>query len=223
MHCFVDLSTSFCVSGIILKIEIQHKLFQFCHQFFYTSGSILKKEIQHKLFQRRGAAGGGGGLPSYAGLSQGAIAMQQAYYVALISQFPTNLGSGGGGGNGGLCSLCSFVVVMQQAYYVAGLQCSIDSLISALASISDESVKGCEKKTLLVAKKTERKQKSEIWLFIQHRRSIDKTSVCRFKSQSYLSPSSGISIVWRADSWRRRHATPQLSALPNDGDATRWR
>ena len=69
MHCFVDLSTSFCVSGIILKIEIQHKLFQFCHQFFYTSGSILKKEIQHKLFQRRGAAGGGGGLPSYAGLS----------------------------------------------------------------------------------------------------------------------------------------------------------
>ena len=29
-------------------------------------------------------------------------------------------------------------------------------------------------------------------------------SVCRFKSQPYLMPSSGISIVWRADSWRRR-------------------
>ena len=52
---------------------------------------------------------------------------------------------------------------------------------------------------------------------------LSKTSVCRFKSQSYLSPSSGISIVWRADSWRRRNATPQLSALPNDGDAARWR
>ena len=48
-------------------------------------------------------------------------------------------------------------------------------------------------------------------------------SVCRFKSQSYLSPSSDISIVWRADSWRRWHATLELSALPNDGDAARWR
>ena len=28
-----------------------------------------------------------------------------------------------------------------------------------------------------------------------------------------LAPSSGISIVWRADSWRRRHAAPQLAAL----------
>ena len=50
-----------------------------------------------------------------------------------------------------------------------------------------------------------------------------RPSVCRFKSQSYLSPSSGISIIWREDSWRRRHATPQLSVLPNDGDAARWR
>ena len=51
-------------------------------------------------------------------------------------------------------------------------------------------------------------------------------SVCRFKSQSYLSPSSGISIIWRAVSWRRRHATPQLAALqtmemPLDGDNTK--
>ena len=30
---------------------------------------------------------------------------------------------------------------------------------------------------------------------------------------SYLSPSSGISIVWREDSWRRRNAAPELSAL----------
>ena len=41
----------------------------------------------------------------------------------------------------------------------------------------------------------------------------DVSSVCKFKNQPYLGPSSGISIVWRADSWRRRHATPQLSAL----------
>ena len=50
-----------------------------------------------------------------------------------------------------------------------------------------------------------------------------EVSVCRFKSQLYLLPSSGISIVWRADSWRRRHAAPQLAALqtmemPLDGD-----
>ena len=49
---------------------------------------------------------------------------------------------------------------------------------------------------------------------------------CRFKSQSYLAPSSGISIVWKADSWRRRNAVPQLSALqtmemPLDGDNTK--
>ena len=43
------------------------------------------------------------------------------------------------------------------------------------------------------------------------------------KRLSYLSPSSGISIVCRADSWRRRHAKAQLSALPNNGDAARWR
>ena len=43
------------------------------------------------------------------------------------------------------------------------------------------------------------------------------------KRLSYLSPSNGNSIVWRADSWRRRNATPQLSALPNDGVAVRWR
>ena len=40
-----------------------------------------------------------------------------------------------------------------------------------------------------------------------------KGSVCRFKSQPYLAPSSGISIVWRADSWSRKHDAPQLSAL----------
>ena len=50
-------------------------------------------------------------------------------------------------------------------------------------------------------------------------------SVCRFQSQPYLAPSIGISIVWRADSWRRRHAAPQLSALqtmemPLDGANT---
>ena len=38
-------------------------------------------------------------------------------------------------------------------------------------------------------------------------------SVCRFKSRPYLVLSSGISMVWRADSWRRRQATPHLSAL----------
>ena len=40
-----------------------------------------------------------------------------------------------------------------------------------------------------------------------------KGSVCRFKSKPYLAPSSGISIVWRVDSWRRQHAAPQLSSL----------
>ena len=39
------------------------------------------------------------------------------------------------------------------------------------------------------------------------------TVTVNIKRLSYLSPSSGISIVWRADSWRRRHAAPQLSAL----------
>ena len=29
---------------------------------------------------------------------------------------------------------------------------------------------------------------------------------CRFKSQPYLAPSSGVSILWRADSWGRRHS-----------------
>ena len=53
----------------------------------------------------------------------------------------------------------------------------------------------------------------------QQKKFFENTSVCRFMSQSYLLPSSGISIVWRADSLRRRHATPQLSTLPNDGDA----
>ena len=56
---------------------------------------------------------------------------------------------------------------------------------------------------------------------------ISHPSVCRFKSQLYLAPSSGISIVWRADSWRRRHAPPQLSALqtmemPLDGGKYGW-
>ena len=48
-----------------------------------------------------------------------------------------------------------------------------------------------------------------------------------FKRLLYLAPSSGISIVWRADSWRRRHATPQLCALqtmemPLDGTKYGW-
>ena len=51
------------------------------------------------------------------------------------------------------------------------------------------------------------------------------SSVCRFKSQPYLAPSSGISIIWRADNWRPRYAAPQLSALqmmevPLDGANT---
>ena len=53
-----------------------------------------------------------------------------------------------------------------------------------------------------------------------------ETSVCRFKSQSYISPSSGISVVWRADSWRRRNYTPfylpfQTMEMPLDGDNTK--
>ena len=46
------------------------------------------------------------------------------------------------------------------------------------------------------------------------------SNVCRFKSQPYLVPSSGISIVWRADSWRWRQtlkstdtATKQCTAV----------
>ena len=39
------------------------------------------------------------------------------------------------------------------------------------------------------------------------------TSFCRFESRSYLAPSSGQIIICRADSWRRLHAAPQLSAL----------
>ena len=50
-----------------------------------------------------------------------------------------------------------------------------------------------------------------------------KPVTVNIKRLSHLSPSSGNSIVWRADSWRRRNATPQLSALPNDGVAARWR
>ena len=55
---------------------------------------------------------------------------------------------------------------------------------------------------------------------------LEKVSVCRFKSQLYLAPSSGISIVWRGDSWRGRHAPPQLAALqtmemPLDVDNTK--
>ena len=41
-------------------------------------------------------------------------------------------------------------------------------------------------------------------IFLRQYLSFVVLSVCRFKSLSYLSPSSGISIVWRADSWRRR-------------------
>ena len=47
--------------------------------------------------------------------------------------------------------------------------------------------------------------------------------VCRYKSQTYLSASNDNSIIWRADSSRRRNASPQLSGLPNDGVAVRWR
>ena len=52
-------------------------------------------------------------------------------------------------------------------------------------------------------------------------------SVCRFKSQSYLSPSSGISIVWRADSWGVACRRCQLSAfkmmeMPLDGAKYGW-
>ena len=50
-------------------------------------------------------------------------------------------------------------------------------------------------------------------------------SVCRFKSQPYLAPSSSISIVWREDSWGRACRRRQLSALqtmemPLDGANT---
>ena len=52
-------------------------------------------------------------------------------------------------------------------------------------------------------------------------------SVCRFKSQPYLAPSSGISIVWRADSWGAACCQRQLSALqtmemPLDGAKYGW-
>ena len=52
-----------------------------------------------------------------------------------------------------------------------------------------------------------------------------KAVTVNIKRLSYLSPSSGISIVWRADSWRRRHTPPHLSALqtmemPLDGANT---
>ena len=40
-----------------------------------------------------------------------------------------------------------------------------------------------------------------------------KPVTVNIKRLLYLLPSSGISIVWRADTWRRRHASPQLSAL----------
>ena len=45
------------------------------------------------------------------------------------------------------------------------------------------------------------------------------------KRLSHLAPSSGISIVWRADSWCQRHAMSRLSALqtmemPLDGANT---
>ena len=46
--------------------------------------------------------------------------------------------------------------------------------------------------TSLIFEKVEKRKKTEI--------ASDVFSVCRFKSQPYLALSSGISIVWRADS-----------------------
>ena len=50
------------------------------------------------------------------------------------------------------------------------------------------------------------------YCFLVYKKIFQARSVCRFKSQPYLAPSSGISIVWRAESWL---------CPPNDGDATR--
>ena len=59
--------------------------------------------------------------------------------------------------------------------------------------------------------------------FISHSTLLRIPVTVNIKRLSYLSPSNGNSIVWSADSWRRRNATPELSALPNDGVAIRWR
>ena len=65
----------------------------------------------------------------------------------------------------------------------------------------------------------EKNSGTEIFLQAQ----LLRTVTVNIKRLSYLSPSNGNSIVWSGDSWRRRNATPQLSALPNDGVAARWR
>ena len=52
----------------------------------------------------------------------------------------------------------------------------------------------------------------EVSIYYQVKFCIKAVTV-NIKRLSYLSPSSSISIAWRADSWRRRHAAPQLSAL----------
>ena len=48
------------------------------------------------------------------------------------------------------------------------------------------------------------RKQSVVYRSSLHIESHEFLSVCRFKTQPYLAPSSGISIVWRADSWRRR-------------------
>ena len=80
---------------------------------------------------------------------------------------------------------------------------------------------------ILIRKKSDFSPLTSFFLFWQDDARVRATApvTVNIKRLSYLSPSSGISIVGRADSWRRRHAAPQLSALqtmemPLDGANT---
>ena len=75
--------------------------------------------------------------------------------------------------------------------------------------------------TIALYKRHKIDSEGKILFFEKFKETRLKDSVCRFKSQSYLAPSSGISIVWRADSWAAAERRASAICPSNDGDAAR--